>query len=112
MWWLWAVAGAAAVVGIQKVYAYIWLSYLSWKGHSEELQGAWEASKTVPFWLKWRLAHNQLFCCLICFGKLGEAIEVDHRLPRHLYPTLLSVKNLRVVHPECHRVKTSAFDLQ
>lgn len=66
-----------------------------WRG------GSWD------YWKKQTLLREN-YTCQVCQFRDEEIAEVDHILPKSLYPELrLDLNNLQVLCPNCHRRKTN-----
>ena len=60
----------------------------------------------LPYWSKMALLRED-YTCQVCGLRDEEIMEVDHMLPKSIYPDLiLDINNLQVLCPNCHRRKT------
>jgi len=122
-WWIELVIafalGAATSFALSRLYLYGWLWWISnIRNDSARLSGEWSPSVcfqngrcNIPPWLKIRIMHYQNWHCLACWKPFCDIIEIDHKVSLGEGGDN-KITNFQALHPECHRIKTFAFDLQ
>jgi hypothetical protein len=109
--------GIMGTIFLQHLKICVWLWWISnvWND-SWKLAGNWTPASTdkrchIPGWLKLRIMNYQKWHCLSCGKPFQDIIEIDHRISLGEGGSN-QVTNFQALHPECHRIKTVAFDLQ